>query len=70
MKCELLAEDNLTLMLDFVDDENTKYEYGLLDINGNVLLTSLQSIELNGSGILAIAVNNVRDWILYKINCQ
>jgi hypothetical protein len=25
MKCELLAEHNLALMLDFVDDENTKY---------------------------------------------
>ena len=26
MKCELLAEQNLALMLDFVDDENTKYD--------------------------------------------
>jgi hypothetical protein len=26
MKCELLAEHNLALMLDFVDDENTKYD--------------------------------------------
>lgn len=25
MKYELLAEQNLALMLDFVDDENTKY---------------------------------------------
>lgn len=25
MKCELLAEQNLALMLDFIDDENTKY---------------------------------------------
>ena len=25
MKCELLAEQNLALMLDFVDDQNTKY---------------------------------------------
>ena len=25
MKCELLAEENLALMLDFIDDENTKY---------------------------------------------
>ncbi len=25
MKCELLAEHNLALLLDFVDDENTKY---------------------------------------------
>ena len=26
MKCELLAEQNLPMMLDFVDDENTKYD--------------------------------------------
>ena len=26
MKCELLAEQNLVLMLDFVDDESTKYD--------------------------------------------
>ena len=26
MKCELLAESNLALLLDFIDDENTKYE--------------------------------------------
>ena len=26
MKCELLSEYNLALMLDFVDDENTKYD--------------------------------------------
>ena len=26
MKCELLAEQNLALMLDFIDDENTKYD--------------------------------------------
>ena len=25
MKCELLAESNLALLLDFVDDEDTKY---------------------------------------------
>ena len=25
MKCELLTEQNLALMLDFIDDENTKY---------------------------------------------
>ena len=30
MKCELLAEQNLALMLDFVDDENTKYDEAVL----------------------------------------
>ena len=30
MKCELLAEENLALMLDFVDDENTKYDEAVL----------------------------------------
>ena len=30
MKCELLAEHNLALMLDFVDDENTKYDEAVL----------------------------------------
>jgi hypothetical protein len=27
MKCELLAEQNLALMLDFIDDENIIYDY-------------------------------------------
>ena len=26
MKCELLAEHNLALMLDFIDDESTKFQ--------------------------------------------
>lgn len=30
MKCELLAEQNLALMLDFIDDENTKYDEAVL----------------------------------------
>lgn len=30
MKCELLAEHNLALMLDFIDDENTKYDEDVL----------------------------------------
>ena len=30
MKCELLAEQNLALMLDFVDDEDTKYDEAVL----------------------------------------
>ena len=30
MKCELLAEQNLTLMLDFIDDENTKHDEAVL----------------------------------------
>ncbi|MBQ3374500.1 MAG: hypothetical protein IJG40_15360 [Oscillospiraceae bacterium] len=30
MKCELLAEQNLSMMLDFVDDENTKYDEAVL----------------------------------------
>ena len=30
MKCELLAEQNLALMPDFVDDENTKYDEAVL----------------------------------------
>ena len=30
MKCELLAEENLALMLDFIDDENTKYDEAVL----------------------------------------
>ena len=30
MKCELLAEQNLVLMLDFVDDESTKYDEAVL----------------------------------------
>lgn len=32
MKCELLAEQNLALMLDFVDDENTKYDEAVLKV--------------------------------------
>ncbi len=30
MKCELLTEQNLALMLDFVDDENTRYDEAVL----------------------------------------
>ena len=30
MKCELLAESNLALLLDFIDDENTKYDETVL----------------------------------------
>ena len=30
MKCELLAESNLALLLDFIDDENTKYDENVL----------------------------------------
>ena len=30
MKCELLSEHNLALMLDFIDDENTKYDETVL----------------------------------------
>ena len=30
MKCELLTEQNLLLLLDFIDDENTKYDETLL----------------------------------------
>ena len=30
MKCELLAEQNLALLLDFIDDESTKYDEGVL----------------------------------------
>ena len=30
MKCELLSEQNLTLMPDFIDDENTKYDEAVL----------------------------------------
>ena len=30
MKCEVLAEENLALMLDFIDDENTKYDEAVL----------------------------------------
>ena len=30
MKCELLSEQNLTLMFDFIDDENTKYDETVL----------------------------------------
>ena len=30
MKCELLNEQNLALMLDFIDDENTKYDKAIL----------------------------------------
>ena len=30
MKCKLLAEQNLSLMLDFADDENTKYDEAML----------------------------------------
>ena len=30
MKCELLAEQNLALLLDFIDDENTKYDEAVL----------------------------------------
>ena len=30
MKCELLSEQNLALMLDFIDDENTKYDEAVL----------------------------------------
>ena len=47
MKCELLAEQNLTLMLDFIDDENTKYDEAMLKTFLN---------EKNAYGY--IAVNN------------
>ena len=30
MKCELLAESNLSLLLDFIDDVNTKYDETVL----------------------------------------
>ena len=30
MKCELLSEQNLALLLDFVDDESTKYDETVL----------------------------------------
>ena len=30
MKCEILAEHNLALMLGFINDENTKYDEALL----------------------------------------
>ena len=30
MKCELLSEQNLALMFDFIDDENTKYDESVL----------------------------------------
>ena len=30
MKCELLAESNLALLLDFIDDVNTKYDETVL----------------------------------------
>ena len=30
MKCELLTEQNLALMPDFIDDENTKYDEAVL----------------------------------------
>ncbi len=30
MQCELLTEQNLALMLDFVDDENTRYDEAVL----------------------------------------
>ena len=30
MKCELLAEQNLSMLPDFADDENTKYDEAVL----------------------------------------
>ena len=30
MKCELLAESNFALLLDFIDDVNTKYDETVL----------------------------------------
>ena len=30
MKCELLTEQNLAPMLDFADDENTRYDEAML----------------------------------------
>ena len=30
MKCELLTEQYLALMLEFIDDENTKYDEAML----------------------------------------
>ena len=30
MKCELLSESNLALLLDFIDDVNTKYDETVL----------------------------------------
>ena len=30
MKCELLAESNIVLLLDFIDDVNTKYDKTVL----------------------------------------
>jgi hypothetical protein len=30
MKCELLTEQNLVMLFDFIDDENTKYDESVL----------------------------------------
>ncbi len=35
MKCELLAESNLSLLLDFIDDMNTKYDETVLKAFSN-----------------------------------
>ena len=44
MQCELLAEQNLSMMLDFVDDENTKYDEAVLKtFLGNTDLISIPS---------------------------
>ena len=45
MKCELLAESNHALLLDFIDDENTKYD-------GTVLKAFLD--EKNAYGYIAV----------------
>ena len=43
MKCELLAEHNLALLLDFVDDENTKYDEAVLKAFLNEKNTQMKS---------------------------
>jgi predicted GNAT superfamily acetyltransferase len=65
MKCELLAEQNLTLMLDFIDDENTKY-------NETVLKAFLN--EKNAYGYIAVdngkAVGFAYGYVLNEPNGQ
>ena len=52
MKCELLTEQNLMLLLDFVDDENTKYDEAVLksfinEKNAYEALRGLESVDVH-----------------------
>ena len=46
------------------------YRYGLIDINGNILLVSANQIKLNDSGTMVHAANEENKWLLYRIETK